>query len=170
MLAFIIAGIVIVGIIIIVIKKKKSIRQLQQTGRVAVATPPQASVLQYMYPSVSSQAPVSNQSYSNPVYAQQQTPQSSTGNEAAVTSVSPRAATFYPHYHGTGHTATVKFTSNQSHLPGNKPAINPPTYSECTGERAPDGSTNNRSIFLPPDYASAVSASASVQVPPATDS
>ena len=167
---FIIAGIVIVGIIIMVTKKKKSIRQLQQTGRVAVDTPPQASVLQYTYPSVPPQAPVSSQSYPNPVYAQQQTLQSSTGNEAAVTSVTSvtqRTATFYPHYHGAGHTAAVGFTSNQS---GNKPAINPPTYSECTGESAPDGSTNNQSIFLPPDYASAVSTSASVQVPPATNS
>ena len=167
---FIIAGIVIVGIIIIVVRNKKSIRPLQQTGRVAVATTPQATLLQYTYPSASSQIPVSNQPYSNPVYAQQQTPQSSTVNEAAVTSVSPQAAAFYPHYHGAGHTAAVGFTSNQSHLPGNKPATNPPTYSECTGESAPDGSTNGQLMFLPPDYASAVSTSASVQVPPATNS
>ena len=170
-LVFVIAGMVIVGIIIIVIKKKKSIRQLQQAGRVAVATPPQAPVLHYTYPSASSQAPVSNQSYLNPVYAQQQTPQASTGNEAAVTSVSPQAGTFYPNCYSAGNAAAVGFTSNQSYLPdGNKPAINPPPYSACTGEHGPDGSTNNQSIFLPPDYASTVSTSASVQVPPATNS
>ena len=163
---FIIAGIVIIGII--VIKKKKSIRRSQQTASVAVATPPQASILHYTYPSVSSQAPVSNQSYSNPVYVQQQTPQASTGNEAAMTSVSPRAATFYPRYNGAESAAAVGFTSNQSHLPdGNIPAVNAPTYLACTGERAPDGSTNNQSNLLPPDYASAC---ASVPIPPATNS
>ena len=168
LLMFIIAGIVIVVIIIIVIKKKKSIRLSQETASVAVATPPQASALHYTYPSVSPQAPVSNQSYSNPVYAQQQTPRASTDNEAAMTSISPQAATFYPHYHGIEHAAAVGFTSNQSHLPdGNKPAINPPTYSACTGESAPDGSTNNQSNLLPPDYASAC---ASVPIPPATNS
>ena len=171
LLVFVIAGIMIVGIIIMAIKKKKSIRRLQQTGRVAVATHRRASVLHYTYQPVPSQAPVSNQSYSNPVYAQQQTPQSSTGNEAAVTSVSPQPAEFYPHYHGAGHTAAVGFTSNQSALPdGNMPEIDPPTYSACTGEHAPDGSANNQLMFLPPDYASAVSTSASVQVPPATNS
>ena len=155
---FIIAGIVIVGIIIIVIKKQKSIRQLQQTGRVAVVTPPQAS------------APVNNQPYSNPVYAQQQTLQASTGNEAAITSVSPQVATFYPNHYGAEHAAPVGFTSNQSYLPdGNMPEIDPPTYSACTGKHAPNGSSNKRSIFLPPDYASAVSTSASVQIPPSTN-
>ena len=169
-IVFIIAGIVIVGIIIIVIRKKKSLRQLEQTGRVTEATLPQASVLHYTYPSVSSQAPVSNQPYPNLVHNQQQTPQASTGNEAAMTSISPQAAMFYPNYYGAGNAAAVGFTSNQSYLPdGNKPAIDPPTYSACTGERGPDGSTNNQSIFLPPDYASAVSTNASVQVPPATN-
>ena len=166
LLVFILAGIVIIGII--VIRKRKSIRRSQQTASVAVATPPQTSVLHYTYPSVSSQAPVSNQSYPNPVYAQQQTPQASTGNEAAMTSVSPQAAAFYPHYHGAGHAAAVGFTSNQSHLPdSNMPAINPPTYSARTGEHAPDGSTNNQSNLLPPDYASAC---ASVPIPPVTNS
>ena len=169
LLVFIIAGIVIVGII--VIKKKKSIRRSPQTTRTAVTTPPQASVLHYTYPSVSPQAPVSNQFYSNPVYDQQQTPPALTGSEAAITSVSPQAATFYPHYHGAGNAAAVGFTSNQSHLPySNKPAINPPPYSVCTGEHGPDGPTNNEPIFLPPDYASAVSTSDSVQVPPTTNS
>ena len=168
---FIIAGIVIVGIIIIVVKKKKSIRQLQQTGRVAVATPPQAPVLHYTYPSVSSQAPVSNQPYSNPVYGQQQIPQASTRNEAAMASISPQAATFYPNYYGAGHAAPVGFTSNQSYLSdSNKLEIDPPTYSECSGECGPNGFSNNQSIFLPPDYATAVSTNASVQVPPATNS
>lgn len=169
LLVFIIAGIVIVGII--VIKKKKSIQRSPQTARTAVATPPLASVLHYTYPSVSPQAPVSNQFYSNPVYDQQQTPQALTGNEAAIISVSSQAATFYPHYHGAGNAAAVGFTSNQSHLPySNKPAINPPPYSICTGEQGPHGPTNNEPIFLPPDYASAVSTSDSVQVPPTTNS
>ena len=161
----------IVGIIIIVIRKKKSIRRSQQTGRVTVATPPQASIPHYTYPSVSSQAPVSNQPYPNPISVQLQTPQASTGNEAAVTSITPQAISFYPNYYGGGHAAPVGFTSNQSHLlDGNMPAINPPTYSACTGEHASDGSSNNRSIFLPPDYTSAVSTSASVQVSTATNS
>ena len=161
----------IVGIIVIVIRKKKSIRRSQQTGRITEATPPQAPALHYTYPSVSSQAPVTNQSYLNPVYAQQQTPQASTGNEAVVTLISPQATSFYPNYYGGGYAAPVGFTSNQSHLPdGNMPAINPPNYSACTGERVPNGSTNNRSIFLPPDYASAVSTSASVEVSTATNS
>ena len=117
LLVFIIGSILIVGIIIIVIKKKKSIRRPQQTADIAVATPPQASVLHYTYPSVPSQAPVSNQSHSNPVYAQHQTPQSSTDNETAVTSISSQPAAFYPNYHGAEHTAAVGFTSNQSALP-----------------------------------------------------
>ena len=168
LLVFIIAGILIIGIIIMVIRKKKSITQSQQTASVTVATPPQASVLHYTYPSVSSQAPVSNQPYSNPIYAQQQTPQVSTGNEASMTSVSPQPAAFYPNHCGAGHAAAVGFTTNQSALPdGNMPEINPPTYSACTGEGAPNGSTNNRSNLLPPDY---VSACASVPIPPATNS
>ena len=169
-IVFIIAGIVIVRIIIIVTRKKKSLRQLEQTGRVTEATLPQASVLHYTYPSVSSQAPVSNQPYPNLVHNQQQTPQASTGIEAAMTSISPQTAMSYPNYYGAGNAAAVGFTSNQSYLPdGNKPAIDPPPYSACIGERGPDGSTNNRSIFLPPDYASAVSTNAFVQVPPATN-
>ena len=164
---FIIAGIVIVGIIIIVIKKKKPIRQSQQTVSVPVATPPQPAIVLYN-PSVSSQAAVSNQSYSNSVYAHQQTPQASTGNEAAITTVSPQPAVFYPHHNGVEHAAAVGFTNNQSALPnGNMPEIDPPTYHACTGESAPDGSTNNQSNLLPPDYDSAC---ASVPIPPATNS
>ena len=168
LLVFIIAGILIIGIIIMVIRKKKSITQSQQTASVAVAIPPQASVLHYTYPSVSSQAPVSNQPYSNPIYAQQQTPQVSTCNVPSMTSVSPQPAAFYPYHCGAGHAAAVGFTTNQSALPdGNMPEINPPTYSACTGEGAPNGSTNNRSNLLPPDY---VSACASVPILPATNS
>ena len=150
LLVFLIA---VIGIIIVVMKKKKSIRQSQPTARVTVTTPPQAPVVHYTYPSVSSQAPVSSQPHSNPVSAQQQISQA-----------------FYPHYHGAEHAAAVGSISNQSHLPGNQPAGKPPTYSACTGERVPDESTNNRPMFLPPDYASAVSTSASVQVSPATNS
>ena len=168
LLVFIIAGIVIIGIIIIVIKKKKSISQSQQIASVAVATPPQPTVVLYTNPSVSSQAPVSNQSYPNPIYVQQQTLQASTGNEAAITSVSPQPATFDPNHYGAGHAAAVGFTTNQSALPdGNMPEIDPPTYGACTGEGAPDGSTNNHSNLLPPDYASAC---VSVPIPPATNS
>ena len=161
LLVFIIAG--IVGIIIIVIKKKKSNRRSPQTESVAVATPPQPTVVFYTNPSVPSQAPVSNQSYPNPVYAQQQTPQSSTGNEAVVTSVTPQAAAFNSNYHGAGHAGAVGFTSNQSALPdGNMPEIDPPTYSASTGKSAPDGSANNQLNLLPPDY---VSACTSVPIP-----
>ena len=53
-------------------KKKKSIRQSQQTTTVA---PPQGSVVLHTNAMVSSQAPATNQSYPNPTYAQQQTPQ-----------------------------------------------------------------------------------------------
>ena len=166
LLVFIITGIVILGII--VIKKKKSIRRSQQTAGVAVATPPQPAVILYTNPSASSQASISNQSYPNPVYAQQQAPQTSTENEASVTSVSPQPAAFYPNYHGTEHAPAVKFTSNQSALPdGNMPEIDPPTYSASTGKSAPDGSTNNQLNLLPPDY---VSACTSVPIPPATNS
>ena len=168
LLVFIIAGIVIVGIIIIVIKKKKSIRRSQQTASVAVATPPQPAVILYTNPSVSPQVPVRNQSYPNPVYAQQQAPQTSTGNKTSVTSVSLQPAAFYPNYHGAEHAPAVKFTSNQSALPdGNMPEIDPPTYSASTGKSAPDGSTNNQLNLLPPDY---VSACTSVPILPATNS
>ena len=165
LLVFIIVG--IVGIILIVIKKKKANRRSPQAESVAVATPPQPAVVFYTNPSVPSQAPVSNQSYPNPVYAQQQTPQSSTGNEAVVTSVTPQAAAFNPNYHGAGHASAVGFTSNQSALPdGNMLEVDPPTYSACAGEGAPDGSTNNQSNLLPPDYTSACT---SVPIPPATN-
>ena len=168
LLVFIIVIIVIAGIIIIVIKKKKSISRSQQTATVAVNPPPQASVILYTNALASSRAPASNQSYPNLVYAQQQTLQASRGNEAVLTSVNPQPFAYYPHYHGAGHAPTVGFSSNQSVVPvGNKPETDPPPYSVCTGEGAPDGSTNNRSNLLPPDYASA---SASAQVPPATNS
>ena len=95
--------------IVIIIKIKKSIRQSQKTAKVAVIKSPQFSVIHYAHPSVSSQVPVSNQSYPNPVYAQQQTPQTSTDSEAAMTSVSPQAAPSY----GDAEHAAVGFTSDQ---------------------------------------------------------
>ena len=98
---------------------------------------------------------------SNKLYKHQEV-----ANEAAVTSVSPQPFAYYPHYHGAGHAPAVGFSSNQSVVPvGNKPETDPPPYSACTGEGAPDGSTSNRSNLLPPDYASA-----SAQVLPATNS
>ena len=168
-LVFIIVVIVIIAIVIIVIKKKKSIRRSQQTATVAVPTPPQASVLLHTNALVSSQAPATDQSYPNPVYVQQQTPQVLTGNEATLAPVGLQPVVYYPYYHGAGHvTAVVGSASNQSALPyGNKLELAPPSYSACTGEGAPDGSTNNRPNLLPPDYAAAA---ASVQVPPATNS
>ena len=166
LLVFIIVVIVIIVIIIVVIKKKKSIRRSQQTATVTVPTPPQASVLLHTNAMVSSQAPATNQSYPNVAYAQQQTPQVLTGNEATLTTVGPQPVVYYPYYHGAGHAAAVGSASNQSALPyGNKLKLAPPSYTACTGEGAPDGSTNNRSNLLPPDYAAA----ASVQVPPATN-
>ena len=166
-LVFIIVVIAIIAIVIIVIKKKKSIRRSQQTATVTIPTPPQASVLLHTNALVSSQAPASNQSYPNPAYAQQQTPQVLTGNEATLTPVGPQSVVYYPHYHGAGHDAVVGSASNQLALPyGNKLELAPPSYSVCTGEGAPDGSTNNKPNLLPPDYAAA----ASEQVPPATNS
>ena len=106
-----IAAMLIMGIVII-IKIKKSIRRSQKTAKVAVIKSPQFSVIHYAHPAVSSQVPVSNQSYPNPVYAQQQTPQTSTDSEAAITSVSPQAAAFYPSY-GDAEDAAVGFTSDQ---------------------------------------------------------
>ena len=167
-LVFIIVVIVIIAIVIIVIKKKKSIRRSQQTATVTMPTPPQASVLLHTNAMVSSQAPATNQSYPNPAYAQQQTPQALTRNEATLTPVSPQPVVYYPYYHGAGHAAAVGSASNQSALPyGNKLELAPPSYSACTGEGTPDGSTNNKSNPLPPDYAAAA---ACVQIPPATNS
>ena len=165
-LVFIIVVIVIIAIVIIVIKKKRSIRRSQQTATVAMPTPPQASVVLHTNATVSSQAPATNQSYPNPAYAQQQTPQVLTSNEATLTPVGPQPVVYYPYYHGAGHVTAVGSASNQSALPyGNKLELAPPSYSVCTSEGAPDGSTNNRSNLLPPDYAAA----ASEQVPPATN-
>ena len=157
LLVFIFAGIVIIGIIIIVIRKKKSTRLSQQNARGVVATPPQASVVQYTYPSPY------NPSYSNPTYAQ---PQISTGEEATLSEV-PQSAAHYPFHHDTEH-AAVGSTSNPSALPNDE--VNPPPYEVVC---APDGYTNNQSTshdgiltLSPPDYASVVSAGVSVPVPP----
>ena len=157
LLVFIIASIVIIGIIIIVIRKKKSARISQQNARGVVATPTQASVAQYTYPSHY------NPSYCNPTYAQ---PQVSTGEGATLSEV-PRSAVCYPFHHDTEH-AAVGSTSNPSASSNNE--INPPPYQV---EHAPDGSTNNQSTshdgtltLSPPDYASVVSAGASVLIPP----
>ena len=109
LLVFIIVVIVMIAIIIIVMKKKKSIRRSQQTATVAS---PQAPVVLHTNALVSSQAPPTNQSYPNPTYAQQQTPQALTGNEAALTPVGPQPVVYYPHYHGAGHAAAVGFASN----------------------------------------------------------
>ena len=167
LLVFIVGVIVIIAIVIVVIKKKKSIRRSQQSATVAMPTPPQASVLLHTNAVVSSQAPATNQSYPNPAYAQQQTPQVLTGNEATLTPVGPQSVVYYPHYHGAGHDAVVGSASNQLALPyGNKLELAPPSYSVCTGEGAADGSNNNRSNLLPPNYAAA----AAVQIPPATNS
>ena len=167
LLVFIVGVIVIIAIVIVVIKKKKSIRRSQQSATVAMPTPPQASVLLHTNAVVSSQAPATNQSYPNPTYAQQQTPQVLTGNEATLRPVGPQSVVYYPHYHGAGHDAVVGSASNQLALPyGNKLELAPPSYSVCTGEGAADGSNNNRSNLLPPNHAAA----AAVQIPPATNS
>ena len=166
LLVFIIVVIVMIAIVIVVIKKKKSIIRSQQSATVAVPTPPQASVLLHTNTMVSSQAPATDQSYINPTYTQQQTPQVLTGNEATLTPVGPQPVVYYPYYHGAGHAAAVGSASNQSALAyGNKLELAPPSYTACTGEGAPDGSTHNRLNLLPPDHAAA----ASVQVPPATN-
>ena len=154
---FIFAGIIIIGIIIIVLRKKKSTRISQQNARGVVATPPQTSVLQYTYPSPD------NPSYCNPTYAQ---PQVSTGEGTTLSGV-PQSAARYPFHHNTEH-AAVGSTSNPSASSNNE--VNPPPYQ---AEYAPDGSTNNQSTshdgtltLSPPDYASVVSAGASVPIPP----
>ena len=151
---FIIAGIVIIGIIIIVIRKKKYIRLSQPTARGIVATPPQSSVVQYTYPSPY------NPSYCNPTYAQ---PQISTSEGATLSGV-PRSA---PFHHDTEH-AAVGSSSNPSALSDD--AVKPSPY---TVESTPDRSTNEQSTsyddtlaLLPPDYDSVVSTSVSVPVPP----
>ena len=153
---FIIVGIVIIGIIIIIVRKKKSTGLSQQTARNDVVTPPQASVVQYTYPSPY------NPSYYNPTYAQLQI---STGEGATLSGV-PQSAVHYPFHHDTEH-AAVGSTSNPSALPDDE--VNPPSYKVV---HAPDGSTNEQSTsydgtltLSPPDYASVVSAGASVPVP-----
>ena len=159
LLVFIIAGIVIIGIIIMVIRKKKSTRLSQQNARGVVATPPQASVVQYTYPSPY------NPSYSNPTSAQ---PQISTGQGATLSEV-PQSAARYPFHHDTEH-AVVGSTSNPSALPDGSTnnqstshdgtlALPPPDYASVV-------STDGTLTLLPPDYVSVVSAGVSVPVPP----
>ena len=154
---FIIVGIVIIGIIIIVIRKKICTRRSQQNARGVVATPPQTSVLQYTYPSPY------NPSYCNPTNAQ---PQISTGEGTTLSGV-PQSAARYPFHHDTEH-AAVGSTSNPSALPNDE--VNPPPYNVVC---APDEATNNQSTshdgtltLSPPDYASVVSAGVSIPVSP----
>ena len=154
---FIIATILIIGIIIIVIRKKKYTRLSQQTSRGVVATPPQASVVQYTYPLAY------NPSYCNPTNVQ---PQISTGEGATLSGV-PQSAACYPVYPDTER-AAVGTTSNPSALPDDA-VKSSPYKAEC----APDGSTNNQSTsydgtltLSPPDYASVVSTGVPVPVPP----
>ena len=153
-----ITGIIFIGITIIImikILKNKFTRLSLQSGRIIVATAPQAPLVQLP------QATTINQSY-NPSYTQQQTAQVSTDEEATVTSVIPQSATRYLY-----RVATAGSTSNPSALPDD--AINFPPY--CV-EHAPDEATNNQSFshdgtltLSSPDYAPVVSAGVSVPVP-----
>ena len=145
-LLVLITGIVIIGIIIKVIKNKFT-RLSLQSGRVTVATTPQATTI--------------NQSY-NPSYTQQQTAQVSRGKEATVTSIIRQSTARYLY-----RVATTGSTSNPSALPND--AINIPPY--CV-EYAVDEVTNYQSFsydgtltLSSPDYASVVSAGVSVPVP-----
>ena len=143
---FFIAGIVIIGVIIIVMKKKKYTRLSQQAVRGIVATPPQTSVVQYTYPSAY------NPSHCNPAYAQ---PQISTGQGATLSGV-PRSAACYPFHHDTER-AAVGSTSNP-------PAIPDDASDESINEQST--SCDDTLPLLPPDYASVVSTGVSVPVPP----
>ena len=145
-LLVLITGIVIIGIIIKIIKNKFT-RLSLQSGRVTVATTPQATTI--------------NQSY-NPSYTQQQTAQVSRGKEATVTSVIRQSTARYLY-----RVVTTGSTSNPSALPND--AINIPPYYV---EYALDEVTNYQSFsydgtltLSSPDYASVVSAGVSVPVP-----
>ena len=131
---FLIVLSVVTIIIIMVIKKQKRIRQSQQNTRFALATLPQPP---------STQTPVCTQ----------QTSRMPNINEDTLASGNPQPAASYPFSYGTEDT-TVESINNSSVLPDG--AINPPPYSACIGEHAPDGSTDNQVKLLPPDYASIV--------------
>ena len=142
--------------VVIILKRKYSTRRLQQ---VTMATISQPSVVRYSaYPSSSQHAP-----------------QLSTGEETTITSSVPQHAAYGPFYYDAEHAAAVGFTANPSVFktdtsPSGYP--DPPPYDECT----PDKSTNNQltlhggiSSVPPPSYASVVSTSETVPVPPATN-
>ena len=151
-----IAGIVIISIYIFVIrvvKKRKSIRQSRQTGRITIATNPQTSA-HYAYTSILPQSPS---------YSEQQIPSIATSEE---TTVDQNSAVFYAFHHDNEQTtaeSTVSldkqqlFTANSQH------------YNKVNSVYiTPDGS-NKQSILingnvsvLPDGYPPAVSTGASV--------
>ena len=164
LLVLIIVATLIISIIFI-LKRKYSTRRLQQ---VTMAIAPQATVVRYSaYPSISHHAP-----------------QLSTSEETTITSSVPQHAAYGPFYYDTEH-AAVGSTTNPSVLrsavktntsPSDYP--DPPPYDTfyCRDECTPDKSTNNQSTLHgsissapPPSYASVVSTSATVPVPPATN-
>ena len=158
LLMLFIAGIVIISIIIRVVKKKNSIRQSRQTGRITIATNPQASA-HYTYTSILPQSPS---------YSEQQTPSIVTCEE---TTVDQNSAVCYTFHHDNEHT-TTESTNNPSVLSDKQQlcTANSQQYEKVNSVYIiPDGSTDKQSILingnlsvLPDDYPFTASTGASV--------
>ena len=156
-----ITGIVIICIylfIIRVVKKRKSIRQSRQTGRITIATNPQASA-HYTYTSILPQSPS---------YSEQQTPSIVTCEE---TTVDQNSAVCYAFHHDNAHT-TAESTNNPSVLSDKQQLFtaNSQQHKKVNSVYIiPDGSTDKQSILingnlsvLPDDYPPTLSTGASI--------